>query len=284
MFRTSNPAFRNEAFQPAQTWGDLERDGRIDRAPEARGPQAPAARATAAPKSMTIQGTVNKTFFLLALCIVTSVFTWNGFVAGATWVMPAMFGGLIGGLILAMIGIFAPKTTPVTAPLYATAEGFFLGGISAFYASRFATEEGMLNTALIFNAILLTFGITGGLLTAYSMRLIRPNRTFYNITITATFGIVIYALIAMVTGFLGNDSLWSVYDPSNGGLLSIGFSLFVVALASANLILDFDIINNGVKARAPRYMEWFGAMGIMITLVWLYIEVLRLLAKLQSRD
>lgn len=275
MFRTSNPALgRNPVYGQAQSWEDLESQGRAE----------PAPRAASEPKQMTLQGTVNKTFFLLALCVTTALLGFNGITSGAAWAMPAMWGGAIGGFVLVLVSVFRPQFSPVTAPLYSLSEGFFVGGISGWYAQAFAEESGLLNTALIFNAVLLTFGIAGGLLTAYSMRLIRPGRTFYSATIAATFGLVIYGLVAMVAGLAGADSLWSVYDPNNGGLVSIGFSLFVVLIASANLVLDFDLINNGVKARAPRYMEWYSGMALMITLVWLYIEVLRLLAKLQSRE
>lgn len=285
MFRSSNPAFtHNQAFTPAQSWDDLESQGRGTGFPQMEKVVRPAA-----PGTMTIQGTVNKTFFLLALAVTTAVFTWAQFVSPDPMVNPRalLLVGLFGGLIAGLVCCFAPRTAPITAPIYALLEGCFLGGISAYYAMRFAPQptaggSGIaLNTAMVFNAMLLTFGICGGLLIGYTTRLIRPGPIFKNIVITGTLGVCVYALIAMVAAMFGSFSLASVYDPSNGGMISVGFSLLLVALASGNLVLDFQFIHDGVRNRAPRHMEWYGAYGLMVTLVWLYIEVLRLLAKLR---
>lgn len=287
MFRTSNPAFtRNSAFSPAQTWDDLESQGRAGDMPG----QAKPVRA-ASPTTMTVQGTVNKTFFLLALAVTTAVFAWTQALS-AEPIVPVgllMFGGAIGGLIVGMICCFAPKTAPITAPLYALLEGLFLGGISAYYAQRFGgnptPQAGgaamSLNTGLIFNAMLLTFGILGGLLVGYTTKIIRPGPIFRNVVMAGTLGVCIYFVIAMVAGMFGSFSLASVYSPSNGGMVSIGFSLLLVALAAGNLVLDFEFIHEGVRNGAPRRMEWYGAFGLMVSLVWLYLEVLRLLAKLR---
>lgn len=279
MFRTSNPAFRNEAFQPAQTWDQFE--------PAAPAPAPAAAPAARVPGAMTMQGVVNKTGFLLTLCTGAAVATWSTMQDGrlTPLTMGLMLGGVLGGLITALICCFAPKSSPVTAPLYALFEGAFLGGISAVYATKFGAKEGdALNSALVINAILLTFGIAGGVLAGYATKLIRPGPVFRNCVIAATFGVCLYAFIAIIASFFGGTSLISVYDPTNGGLISIGFSAFVVVLASANLVLDFDIVSQGVQNRAPKYMEWYSGFGILVTLVWLYVEVLRLLSKLQSRD
>lgn len=271
---TGNPAFNNSAYTPAQSWAG-----------------AGAVAAPQDPNAMTLQGTINKSGLLIAITAVTAIFGWNFAFDGTEptgMLMPMLFGGLIGGAVLSLIGIFAPKTTPVVAPLYAFAEGAFVAGISGMYAARFAQngDDGglVLNTGLIFNAALLTFGIFGGLLAAYSLKLIRPNKLFYNITIVGTMGVCFYAVIALVMSFLGMGGLASVYDPSNGGLIAIGFSALVVALASANLVIDFDQVNIGVQNRAPKYMEWFSGMAMLISLVWLYISILRLLSQLASRD
>lgn len=282
MFRTGNPALNNPAFGASQSWGDLESQGRY-------------AGESGASKvidrtAMTINGTVTKTGLVVAICAASAMGAWTLIGDNNALMMPFLFGGMIGGLILALVTVFKPNFSPVTAPLYAIAEGGFVGAISMLYATRFATQpdegtEGMvLNTELIFNAALLTFGIAGGVLAAYATRLIRPNKTFYNVVIAGTMGVVLYGLVAMVMTFFGSFSLASVYDPNNGGLLAIGFSGLVVLLASANLVLDYDIVNNGVKNRAPKYMEWYGGFTILVTLVWLYISLLRLLAQLQSRD
>lgn len=286
MFRSSNPAFtHNSAFAPAQTWGDLESQGRAGGTPGYAVPARPAPATT-----MTVQGTVNKTFFLMALAMTTAVFTWAQSVSADPMVSPRLLllVGCFGGLIAALVCCFAPKTAPITAPIYALLEGCFLGGISAYYAMRFGGQSLQagggavaLNTGLVFNAMLLTFGILGGLLLGYSTGLLRPGPIFRNIIVTGTMGVCVYLLIALGASMFGSYSMASVYDPSNGGMVSIGFSLLLVALASGNLVLDFEFIHDGVRNRAPRSMEWYGAFGLLTTLVWLYVEVLRLLAKLR---
>lgn len=292
MFRSSNPAFtHNNAFAPAQTWDDLNAQGRAGDVPGYTKPVRPAPSTT-----MTVQGTVNKTFFLLALAVTTAVFTWSQFLSADPMISPRLLllVGAFGGFIAGLVCCFAPKTAPIAAPAYALLEGCFLGGISAYYAMRFggpSLHAGggtggspvALNTGLIFNAMLLTFGILGGLLVGYTTKIIRPGPIFRNIVLTGTLGVCVYGLIAMVAAMCGSFSLASVYDPANGGMLSIGFSLLLVALASGNLVMDFEFINQGVQNRAPRRMEWYGAFGLMVSLVWLYLEVLRLLAKLQKR-
>jgi uncharacterized YccA/Bax inhibitor family protein len=307
MFRTSNPAFRQDAFAPAQTWDDLRSQGRIDQVPGAElSPESAAvasARAEAAararPDHMTIAGVVHRTWFLLAICVITSVFAWNITTAAEPLVSPIvlLLGGAIGGLITGLICSFAPRTAPFTAPIYALFEGALLGSLSAFYAMRFARPEidaatGVaaegspvaLNTGLVMNAALLTFGILGGLLLGYSTGVIRPGPWFRKAVVTATFGVVVYIGIAVIAGLFGSFSLLSVYDPSNGGLISIGFSLLLVGIASANFVLDFEFVENGVRNKAPRYYEWYAGFGILVTMIWLYVELLRLLSKLQSRD
>jgi uncharacterized YccA/Bax inhibitor family protein len=296
MFRTSNPAFNNDAYKPAQTWDDLgpsQQFGTDDSLAAAR-----RTAQTARPTTMTINGTVTKSALLIGVCGVVAMVTW-GMSIGTNEVgemvvnngvmMGSLFGGMLLGLLLFFVTMFKPQISTYTAVPYAACEGAFVGGISAFYATRFATAgEGEMfapNTGLILNAGLLTFGIFGGLLAAYAMKIVRPNKLFYNIVIVGTLGVCLYGLVAMGAALLfGSFSLASVYDPNNGGLISIGFSLLLVGLASANLVLDFDQVNVAVRNKAPRYMEWFSGMALLVTLVWLYIEVLRLLMKLQSRD
>lgn len=274
--RTSNPAFKKSEFQPAQSWDDVYGSGNTPASATAR--PAPS-------NHMTINGTVVKTGLLLSMCVATAMVGWNLIVNETANAMLVTFGGAGLGLVFALICSFFPKTSPVTAPAYALSQGFFVGGISALYASMFATENDQLNTGLILNAGVLTFGILGGLLAGYGFGIIRPGPVFKKIVITATLGLVAYFLLALVLGITGvMPSLMSVYDPSNGGLISIGFSLFVVGLASANLVLDFDFIEQGARNKAPKYMEWYGGFGLLVTLIWLYLEVLRLLAKLQSRE
>lgn len=229
--------------------------------------------------AMTLNGTVNKTGILLLLTVLTSAFAWSQTMIQtpegmqvAPGAMIYMIGGAIGGFVLALITAFKKEWSPVTAPLYALVEGFFLGSISAMYNAQF---EG-----IVLQAVMLTFGTLFALLFAYRSGLIKATENFKLGVAAATGGI---ALIYLATILLG---LFGIKIPyiHESGLIGIGFSLFVIVVAALNLVLDFDFIESGVEAGAPKYMEWYGAFGLMVTLVWLYIEFLRLLAKLQSRD
>ncbi|PJK06312.1 hypothetical protein CO610_10415 [Lysobacteraceae bacterium NML95-0200] len=227
-------------------------------------------------QAMTLNGTVNKTGLLLLLAVLTAAFSWSQtFTATgevASGAMVYMIGGAIAGFVLALITVFKKTWAPVTAPLYALAEGFFLGTISAIYNARF---EG-----IVLNAVLLTFGTLFALLFAYRSGLIRATENFKLGVMAATGGIALVYLATIVLGFF-NINIPYIHE---SGLIGIGFSLFVVVIAALNLVLDFDFIETGVEQGAPKYMEWYGAFGLMVTLVWLYVEFLRLLAKLQSRD
>jgi len=301
MFGTSNPTLKNDVFAPAQTWDDLERQGRSVpgvNAGRSRGASisdadirsAVPASVSASRTKMTMQGTINKSFFLLALVVTGALGTWT---LVAEQKSPGLglaltLGGMVVGLITGIVMCFWPKGSPFLAPVYGVAQGAFVGGVSSFYAMQFggkslADGKVELNTGLIFNAALLTFGLTGALLALYGFKVIRPGRTFYNATLVGTFGLLAYALIAFIASMFGFPSMASVYDPSNGGLISIGFSVLVLLLASANLVLDFDLINNGVRNGAEKHFEWFGAFALMATMIWIYLEALRLLAKLTSR-
>lgn len=285
MFRTANPAVSSSPFGPAQTWEDLERQGRA----------VPVEKTRASPTTMTVAGTINKIAVLLALCVATAIFSWNlvldydptvgGFVqAPSAPVSPnlVMMGGMIVGLILALITVFKPTASPITAPLYALAEGCFVGGVSAVFALYAGKEQnGALaaNSAMVMQAVLLTFGVLGAMLFAYRTKIIRPTRRFYMGVAVATGGIALTYLVSIGLSFFG----MSVPFIHSSGPIGIGFSLFVVAIASLNLILDFDLIATGVANKAPRHMEWYAGFAILVTLVWLYLEILRLLSKLQRR-
>ena len=226
--------------------------------------------------AMTLNGTVNKTGFLLLLAVLTAAFAWNNTFTAAGELAPAamvyMWGGLIGGLILALVTIFKKTWAPVSAPLYALFEGFFLGAISAVFEARYP--------GIVFQAVLLTFGTLFALLMAYRSGLIKATENFKLGVVAATGGIALVYLATIVLGFF-NIQIPLIHE---SGLVGIGFSLFVVVIAALNLVLDFDFIESGVDAGAPKYMEWYGAFGLMVTLVWLYVEFLRLLSKLQSRN
>ncbi|MFG3447024.1 MULTISPECIES: Bax inhibitor-1/YccA family protein [unclassified Stenotrophomonas] len=224
---------------------------------------------------MTINGTVNKTGVLLLLTVLTAAFAWSQAVGADGQIAPGAMiyaiGGAIGGLVLALVTVFKKEWSPVTAPMYALVEGFFLGAISAVFEARFP--------GIVFQAVLLTFGTLFALLAAYRSGLIKVTENFKLGVVAATGGIALLYLASFVLSFF-NINVPVIHEAS---WLGIAFSLFVVVVAALNLVLDFDFIENGAAARAPKYMEWYGAFGLMVTLVWLYVEFLRLLSKLQQR-
>ena len=222
---------------------------------------------------MTVQGTATKTIMMLLMAMTTAVFAWGQvFSNGFQNVGAFVWGGMIGGFILAMITIFKKEWAGVTAPMYALVEGLFLGGISAMYASVY--------DGIILQAVGLTFGVFLTMLVGYRSGLIKVTDRFRSIVIAATGGIALLYFFTIVLGFFG-ISLPMMHDSS---LLGIGISLAIVAVAALNLALDFDFIDKASEAGAPKYMEWYGAFGLMVTLVWLYLEILRLLSRLNSRS
>jgi len=222
-------------------------------------------------ETMSLQGTVNKTVVLLALVVIGAGYTWNLFYhQGAQVVLPWLWAGLFGGLLVALVTVFRPGWAPVTAPAYAVLEGLALGGISALFELRFP--------GIVIQAVGLTFGTLLALLFAYKSGLIKATQNFRLGVVAATGGIALVYLVSLVGGLFG----WRVPLIHEAGTVGILFSLFVVTVAALNLVLDFDFIERG-DGVAPKYMEWFGAFGLVVTLVWLYLELLRLLAKLRSR-
>jgi uncharacterized YccA/Bax inhibitor family protein len=215
---------------------------------------------------MTLEGAVNKTAIGLFLIMTAAYFTWTNPSP------PIMIGGAIGGFVMALITIFKKTWAPFTVPIYAILEGLFLGGISRFFEDRFP--------GIASQAIILTLGILGALLLAYKSKLIKPTENFKLGIAAATGGIFLIYMINIIMGFFGSG-IPMIHE---SGMIGIGFSVFVVIIASLNLVLDFDFIEQGVEQGAPKYMEWYGAFGLLVTLIWLYLEILRLLAKLQSRN
>jgi uncharacterized YccA/Bax inhibitor family protein len=228
----------------------------------------------AAAEAMTIQGTVNKAVLLLLCVLVTATWVWNLYyrTLNPAAVTPWLAGGAIGGLIVGFITIFKKTWAPVTAPLYALLEGLVIGGLSALFEAQFS--------GIVIQAVGLTFGTCLALLLAYKSRLIRATENFKLGVVAATGGIFLVYLATMILGFFGVQ-IPLIYQ---SGTVGIAFSLFVVVIAALNLVLDFDFIEQGAASGAPRYMEWYAAFGLMVTLIWLYLEILRLLAKLRSRD
>jgi uncharacterized YccA/Bax inhibitor family protein len=223
---------------------------------------------------MTLNGTVNKTGILLLCAIATAAWTWHLFLPeqDMSAVAPLMLVGGIGGFIMALVTVFKKEWSPVTAPIYALLEGLVLGGLSALLNLRYP--------GIAMQAVALTFGTLFVLLLAYRSGLIQVTAKFRLGVIAATGGIMVFYLLQMLLGFFGFQ-----FTSINGsGFIGIGFSLIVVAVAALNLVLDFDFIERGVQYGAPKYMEWYGAFGIMVTMVWLYIEILRLLSKMRSRN
>jgi uncharacterized YccA/Bax inhibitor family protein len=246
LLRTSNPTLNGNAFRnEGVAYGD----------------------------TMTISGTVNKTGILTVLVVAAAAWTWNrAFNSGLESIGPMIAVGTIGGLIFAMVTVFKKTWAPITAPIYAVLEGLALGGISAIYEVRFA--------GLPMQAVGLTFGVLVALLLVYRTGIIRVTDKFRMGVVAATGGIFVFYLLTWILGFFG------VRFPSvfGAGLLGIGISVAIVIVAALNLVLDFDLIESGTRAGAPKYMEWYGAFGLMVTLIWLYLEILRLLSKLRSRD
>ena len=246
MIKSSNPALGEKTFQNLQP-------------------------ALAAEGRMTINGTINKTLILLVLALAPAAWVWDKFYKGgaeavSSWIMIAV----IAGLVVAMATIFKKTWAPFTAPLYAVIEGVVIGGISAIAEAQFQ--------GIVFQAAALTFGTLLALLVAYRTRVIKVTERFRLGVVAATGGIFVVYLISIVLGFFGVN----VPFLHSGGTIGILFSLFVVVIAALNLVLDFDFIERGSAEGAPKYMEWYGAFGLIVTLIWLYIEFLRLLTKLRQ--
>ena len=228
--------------------------------------------------TMSLNGTVNRTALLLVVTLAGALFSWSQFSAalaagnpGAA--MPWVWGGAIGGFVVALVTIFKKEWSPFTAPLYAALEGLFLGAVSAMFELRYP--------GIVLQAVGLTFGTLAALLMAYRSGLIKATENFKLGVVAATGGIALLYLVQIGLQLFGFKGMGFIHDSS---LVGIAFSGFVVVIAALNLVLDFDFIEQGVERGAPKYMEWYAAFGLLVTLVWLYLEMLRLLGKLQSRN
>jgi uncharacterized YccA/Bax inhibitor family protein len=228
-----------------------------------------ASRSAAPDYVMTVQGAVTKTLFVLAIAAVCAGYVWKGFFANED-VFPYMIAGGIGGSLLGFVTAFWRRAAPFTTPVYAALEGLFLGGLSAQFEQRYP--------GLVIQAVGITFGTLAALLLAYKVGLIRATERFRTGIFAATGAIALVYLVDMVLWFFGTRVPF-IHD---SGPLGIAISVAIAAIAALNLVLDFDFIERGAAHGAPKYMEWYGAFGLLVTLVWLYLEVLRLLAKLQG--
>jgi len=252
MMRTANPALSSKSF------GGFARPR--------GGPMS-----DVAPAAMTVQGTVNKTAILLLLVIAAAAWPWYLASRSPEAMMPFLLLGVIGGLITALVTIFKKEWAPITSPIYAACEGLVLGAISAIYELRFP--------GIVFQAMALTFGTLGVMLVTYKTGAIKATENFKLGVIAATGAIALVYFATFLLQMFGVN----VGFMHSAGWLGIGISMVVVIVAALNLVLDFDFIEQGAKQGAPKYMEWYGAFGLLVTLVWLYLEILRLLSKLNSR-
>jgi uncharacterized YccA/Bax inhibitor family protein len=252
LFQTSSPALNDRAFQNACNMS------------------------LATDSVMTVRGAIHKTLLLILLAVLGASYSWQVFEGavspemGAAAAMPYMWGGLIGGLIFSLIAIFSPRRSRWAAPLYAVCEGLCLGAISAMY--NFASQ------GIVVQAVGLTFAVLFLMLMLYRTGVIKVTNKLRSGIIIATGAIALFYIITLIVSMFTPVSF--LHDSSP---LSIGISLFIVGIAALNFLLDFDFIERGAQMGAPKYMEWYGAFGLMLTLVWLYLEILRLLSKVNRR-
>src|SRR5215467_1804657 len=224
-------------------------------------------------EAMTVQGTVNKTGFLLLCVVVTAAWTWGlAHSEQPEAALPWMIGGLIGGLVSCLVTVFKKEWSALTAPIYALFEGLVLGGISALLEKSYP--------GIAIQSVALTFGVLFVLLLAYKTRLIRATRGFVLGIVCATGAIALVYMASLLMRVFGFGGITVLYSSTP---LGIGISVVVVIIAALNLIIDFDMIERGAAMGAPKYMEWYGAFGLMVTLIWLYLEILRLLSKTRRR-
>ena len=248
LFKSGNPALTKDTFK------EIEKAAKGDNV-------------------MTLQGTVNKTAILLFAVIIPALYTWNLFTSTLDFatIMPYFWTGTIGGLVLSFVIVFNKDWSPFLAPIYSVLQGLCFGGLSAAINHKFP--------GIVMQALLLTFGICAILLIVYKLKIIKPTENFKLIVTSATGGLALYYLASFGLSFAGVE-LPFIHENNTGGII---FSLFAVVLASMNLVVDFDFIEQGAESNAPKYMEWYGAFGLMVTIIWLYVEILRLLAKSRKK-
>lgn len=227
-------------------------------------------------EEMSIRGTMNKFGFLFLMMMGTTLLSWSQFYKGSNPI-PLMLTGMIGGLVLALIMAFKKPWSPYLAPAFALFEGLFVGSVSAYYDYAFRTSY----PGIVMQAVGLTLIVALVMFVLYQTRIIRVTNKFRAIITIATISLAVFYLIQWVASLAFGFTIGAFTNASTP--LGIGFSVVVVCLAALNLLLDFDMIEKGVEAKAPKYMEWYGAFGLLVTLVWLYLEILRLLSKLKDR-
>ena len=270
--QSGNPALKPSVFERinAPTWNELE-------------------ASQAKPAVMTTSGTSIKTGILLAICVASALWAWNSFApavlnGSGTGFFPWLLACALGCTVLSLIMMFKPATSPYLAPIYAAAEGVVIATVSLVMVIQVSQRTGAsqltANTGMIFQAAALTFGIGGAALIAYASGIIRLGTTALKILSIAVGGIFVYGLaLLLLNGFFGMNlpNLWTSASP-----LGIGFSVLVIGLASFTLVADYQMIDQLSRQGSPKYMEWYGAFGLILTLVWLYLEMLRLLQKIAA--
>ncbi len=225
----------------------------------------------AAGQVMTVQGTINKIAFLMLLLIASGSFTWKMALEGVASLQSMMYLGIFGGLITALFTVFSPRNARFSAPIYAVFEGLALGGISGLFHLAYQ--------GIVLNAVMLTLATMFGMLFLYKTGIVKPTERFKAGVMSATMGVCFAYLFSFILSMFGLAS--PIHATGGVGII---ISLVVVVIAALNLILDFDMIVKGAESGAPEHMEWYGAFGLLVTLVWLYLELLRLLAAMQRRD
>lgn len=248
LFKSKNPALSPEVFSNAKSM-----DGSSE--------------------FMTINGTVVKTMFLGLIVLASSLITWEIFQNSQDFslIKPYVIGSSIAAFIVALVIISKKTTAPYLSPFYCVLEGLALGGLSAFMEEEFP--------GIVLQSIILTFGTLFSLLIIYRLGIIKVTENIKLIVASATMGIAVYYLFSLVAVFLGLE-LPYLHDDSTSGII---LSLVVIAIVALNLVVDFDFIEKGAESRSAKYMEWYAAFGLMITVIWLYLEILRLLAKARRR-
>ncbi len=248
LFQSGNPTLSEKQFEKSLTTGTGE--------------------------TMTVRGTMNKFGFLMLMVMAGAAFAWQWFDAGKN-PMPLMLGGALGGLVIALVITFKKEWSGYLAPAYAILEGLFVGAISAYFNFIFQEKY----PGIITHAVLITFAVAASMYLLYTLRIIKVTDKLRSIIFVATASIAVFYLLSWILGFFGIQFAFL----TTGSTFGIIFSLAVIAIAALNLVLDFDMIEKGSEMGAPKYMEWYGAFGLLVTLVWLYLEILRLLAKMNSR-
>jgi len=262
VLRTSNPVLNENIFAPQTSYERFAESGRT---------------------VMTLNGAVTTTAVLMGICAATGIAVWTYAATNPAIVYPAALGGVLLSFVLVLICTFKPAASPYLALPIAVAQGAFAGGASVLWSTYAAGASGVVGTlgaGLVLQSVLLTLCVSGTLLFLYATRIIKATENFKLGVVAATGGLCVFMLISLVLNLVGIQIpyIWG------NGIIGIGFAGLVVVIAALNLVLDFDFIEQGAANRLPKHMEWLAAIGLLVTLVWLYVSILRLLAKLQSRD